>query len=170
MRCWLLSLLAACSFDHGSAMPERDATVETYDASSDGAVDAETVADAPISGVVCPSSYSTMTTMTSGSRYRVIATPTSFANHHAACNADKPGSTHLASIETEAEMFAVQAALLAIAADQYYIGAVQKPSQATTTAGWFAFTGVSLPAGHFGNANDDDPGEDNQENLGSIST
>src|SRR6185503_979999 len=89
---------------------------------------------------------------------------------HKDCNNDQSSGTHLASIETEAEMFAVQASLLSVAAGQYYIGAAQKPSQATTTTGWYVFTGGLLTGGHWGNANDDQPGENNEENIGSIDT
>jgi hypothetical protein len=141
--------LAACSFEHGEGAPDANIEIPTV--------------------VDCPLTYDLVT---SHSKYRVIATVQPFNLQHLACIADDRTNTHLASLETEAEMLALRDALAPRAADlvQYFIGAVQQPNSPLTTDNWFVFSGGPLPPGHFGSSNDDNPGENNEENLGSLST
>jgi hypothetical protein len=132
---------------------------ELPDAPAPPAIDA-----APLA---CPPSYALVTPL---GTYRVIATNDVFAAHHADCNDDMPGATHLASLETAEEIGELSQALARTTPGQYYVGAAQKPNQATTTEGWYVFTGGALPAGTWGSSNDDNPGENNEENLLGLST
>jgi hypothetical protein len=164
----VITALAACGFEPGGtastagdASAGTDADTSLADASPDGSP------DAPL--VTCPPAY-TLQLDNSTSRYRVIATAAVFATQHADCNNDQTDRTHLASPETAAEIADLRTALFALAAGQYYVGAVQQPNQATPTDGWFVFTGGGLPPGMFGNSNDDQPGENNEENLAALNT
>ena len=161
--------LAALAFAGcGFAPTVSGATIVDAPAADD---DAAPTIDVPTA--LCPASY-VVTIAASPTRYRVITTGADFNTHHASCNADAPGATHLASFETSAEAMAIQTVLQGVTppapADQYYIGAVQEPDQATTDAAWFVFTGAPLPAGLWAptQPNDDNPGENNEENLGAI--
>lgn len=145
--------LAACSFEHGKVVGMTGG--ELPDASAP-AIDA--------ASLECPPSYALVTAF---GIYRVIATNDVFAVHHADCNDDAPGATHLASIETAEE---VGELMRTLPVGQYYVGAAQKPNQATTTDGWYVFTGGPLPAGTWGSSNDDNPGENNEENLLGLNT
>jgi hypothetical protein len=151
---WWLVLLAGCSFEHAQVVGSKPG--ELPDAPV-GKLDAATLDCA---------GYTTITTL---SRYRVIATPTTFAAQHAACNADGPGA-HLASFETADEIYELQRALLVVGAGQYYVGAVQKPNSTSETQGWYVFTGGPLPEAMWGSSNDDHAGEDNEENLACLNT
>jgi hypothetical protein len=162
----LLAMLAGCGFEHGRL---DDPTIGS---TADGGTDGATAIDTP-APVTCPSSY-TMTLPSTTTKYRVIATPAAFASHHAACNQDQSGGTHLASFETATEAMEMRDAILAMSSPpgtQFYVGAVQKPSQTTTTTGWYVFTGGPLdPSLWVSTPNDDNAGENNEENLGALNT
>jgi len=146
--------------------PTIDSTIDA--APSDVPIDP--VSDAAIDAPpACPTSYTTTLSSTT-SRYRVLATAAAFGTHHTACNGHLTGATHLASLETAAEINELRGVLAALGANQYYVGVVQQPNSPTTTSNWFVLTGAQLPSGFFGNSNDDAPGENNEENLGALNT
>lgn len=152
--------LAACGFEHGHL---DDVTIgSTADAEID-----------TVMPVACPASY-TLTLASTTTKYRVISTPAAFAPLHAECNGDQPGRTHLASFETATEAMQMRDAIVALGnpgGTQFYVGAVQKPNQTTTTAGWYVFTGGALDPGLWvSTPNDDNAGENNEENLGALNT
>lgn len=123
--------------------------------------------------VTCPPSYD-VTIPSSTSSYRVIDTDGDFVTQRAACSADVPGATHLASLDTAAEIIELRDMLVAraIRTGNHYVGVAQQPNQATTTDGWFTFNGGALPMNMWsaGQPNDDLAGENNEENLAAINT
>src|SRR5438477_13205773 len=97
---WVLAcaVAAGCSFAPAAV---------TSDAASDAMRDGSTM-------LQCPSTYD-VTVAASTSQYRVIVSGGSFATQHADCNDDQPGVTHLASLETSAEISALQTYVAALA-------------------------------------------------------
>jgi len=95
------------------------------------------------------------------------------AAHHATCNSDLAGATHLASLDTAAEITELKGAVIARAVTpitNHYVGVVQQRDQADLTAGWLVFGGGPLPAMMWsaGQPNDDPAPESNDENLGAL--
>jgi len=119
--------------------------------------------------VICPATYDVVLDG-STSRYRIITSPAVFRTHHATCNQDLPGATHLVALETAGEVNALGARLATDTAT-YYVGAVQAPNQAATDVAWSVFTGGPLPSGLWSSGQPDDspnPGENNEDNLAAI--
>jgi len=122
--------------------------------------------------VECPPSY-TIKVASSSSKFRVIDAMAPFTSQHQVCNADQPGRTHLESPETADEATDLRAMLVNAGkpGGNYYIGVVQKPSQAQPADSWFVFTGEALPGAVWVvQPGDDIVGENNEENLGAINT
>jgi hypothetical protein len=91
---------------------------------ADAGIDAvDAMLDAPPE---CPASY-TLMLAASATRYQLVTTLASFAAQHAACNAAQPGRTHLASLDTLAEINALRSVVPA----RSYVGAVQMPNQSS---------------------------------------
>lgn len=139
---------------------------------TDGGVDPDGIGDnmdGPPGGVDAPvmgscASYSAIAGGQSGSTYRVITSAATFWAHHADCNDDNPGSTHLVALETATEGDAV----IAIAGGvSFYAGAVQSAGQADPTDGWRWFTGGPMMFGWAANEGSDgaDDVEDGEEQL-----
>jgi hypothetical protein len=160
VRWGVLCLLAACGFESTLRQPGSiDAAEDTTKV--DAAVDAA-IADAPPFDVsMCPSTYNRMVAA-SQTRYRVIITDANFATHHASCNSDLPGRTHLVVFDSPAE--ATQVA--AIAGAFFYLGGVQAPDSGSPNSGWFGFDGEPL-VGTWdpGEPIDIDNVENNEQNL-----
>jgi hypothetical protein len=160
----LLVAGAGCGFEHG----QLDGVGIDANEASD-ATDAEVDTVVP---VTCPATY-TITLPSTTTKYRVIETAAPFTKVHETCNLDQPGRTHLASPETATEATELRDAIVALntPGSQFYIGAVQKPNSGTVTAGWFVFTGGALdPSLWVSTPNDDNPGENDEENLGALNT
>jgi hypothetical protein len=123
--------------------------------------------------VTCPPSYD-VTIPSSTTVYRVIDSDGTFAAQHAACTADLPGATHLASLDTAAEITELRDMLVAraVRTGNHYVGVAQQPNQPNTTDGWFTFNGGPMPQNMWsaGQPNDDVAGENNEENLAAINT
>ncbi|MBA3464811.1 MAG: C-type lectin domain-containing protein [Deltaproteobacteria bacterium] len=148
----LVVLLAGCGFqvraeviDAAPSDGERDAA--SLDAQIDGPLDApiDATPDAPL--LACPIEY-VVTVTGSMSRYRISSTNGTFAQHHASCNDDLVGATHLAVFDTLAELDQITALLVAVpqpSSGRFYIGAVQMMNQTTTGGGWLHFTGGAVP-------------------------
>ena len=140
----LLSVaLIACSYRAGTSGLAQDGPGGL---ARDGAAgrDAEVTRDAGFAIADCPASY-TVTIADSRTRYRIIDTLQPFSDSNDSCNADLPGATHLAALDTVKEEVDLQALLSSSA--RYFVGAVQAPGSTTTTAGWSLITGGSLPPG-----------------------
>ncbi|MGE0870924.1 MAG: hypothetical protein AB7P03_20325 [Kofleriaceae bacterium] len=103
--------------------------------------------------------YSAIAGGQTGSTYRVIATPATFWSHHADCNNDNPGSTHLAALQTSAEGSAVVAIAGGV---DIYVGAVQRPGQTDPSNNWDWLTGHHMTFGWA--ANEPEDGVDDVEN------
>ena len=118
-------------------------------------VDAATVFDP----TTCPTGFMQLAA-TSPSRYRVLpALPATarFPDYMAACDAQLPGASHGAVIDTPAEVMAV-AAVFGGGTARYYIGVVQDPAAATPSAGWIHANGAPVAAAHW---RQDDPDDGN---------
>lgn len=186
-RALLLVAVAGCSFSisggpeaTGNTDGPRDDTVVIADASGDGAIDAaidadiDAAIDAPMIDAfvftpsLCPAAYDRTTPSSPGSRYRVITTSAAFAAHHADCNNDHVGWTHLVTFDTQNEAGAVGAM---VASGFFYAGIVQAPNQTAINQGWRLFTGGALATawsqgGSFNQPEDaEDYVEDGEESL-----
>jgi hypothetical protein len=108
--------------------------------------------------LVCPIDY-TVTVTGSSSRYRISSSNGNFAQHHASCNDDMAGATHLAVFDTLSELDQITAMLSQVTQPndgRFYVGAVQMMNQATTSAGWLHFTGGAVPATFWGTGHPED--------------
>jgi hypothetical protein len=164
----LAVFLAGCGFQVSSELMDAapgdvarpDGTIDApADAMADAMVDA--MADAPLAA--CPIDY-TITVNGSTSRYRISSTNATFAQHHASCNDDLVGKTHLAVFDTLNELDQVTALLTQVVqpnGGRFYVGAVQMPNQLTTSAGWLQFTGGAVPSNMWGMGHPED--NDNSE-------
>jgi hypothetical protein len=160
----LLAACTGCGFEHGQ-LGSINADASDVSDASDTDVDA-------VVPVTCPATYA-ITLASTTTKYRVIETANAFAKLHEACNQDQPGRTHLASPETATEATELRDAIVSLGSSgsQFYIGVVQKPNSGTVTAGWFVFTGPALDGSLWvSTPNDDNPGENNEENLGALNT
>jgi hypothetical protein len=93
----------------------------------------------------CPTGFMQVTAGVP-SRYRVLPTlpaPADFSDYMAACDAELPGSTHGAVIDTAAEAMAL-AAVFGGGAGRYYIGMVQDPIERAPAAGWIHADGTPV--------------------------
>ena len=172
MRWWAFGLLAACSFELRPSTGGSDALLDAaIDAPIDAAIDAP--GDAPIDAphvfdpaTDCPGSYP-IALAGQTSRYRIITAGNPAWVQGIDCSNDLAGSTHLAAIDTAAELTAVMVqvnATTSLPGGQgcAYVGGVQLRNQATDSAGWLSITGGALlPSWDPGEPND---GGDNSEN------
>jgi len=160
-----VACLCGCGFEHGQVIDAgRPEDTKGSDA-GDGSV-----------GLVCPESYA-VTLPGSTSKYRPIVSNDNFWMHDDACNKDAPGDTHLAVIDSTAELAALTTVLEGSVTQPtnswYLVGCVQAPGQSTPTAMWNWFSGATVPIntniwGIYNSAqqpNDGDGIEDDVENL-----
>ena len=171
---WLATVVfvAGCSFS-GSGAP--DGTTSVDDAA--GGDDAPPPADAPIdarrfSVDLCPASYDRTIPGHDGSRYRWLTSFETFATHHADCNDDLPGWTHIVVIDDAVEADGIGEVNTT---DYMFVGAVQAPSQGGVDQGWFLFTGAPPTTGWspVNGGQPDDGGdhfESNEENLAMVAS
>lgn len=145
MRFAWVVLVAACGFQSRAAPPTGDAEVEKPDAAN--VFDYGT----------CPASYN-ITTIPGPTRYRLISAGHPAWEQSDACNADMPGMTHLAVLETMTELMNVSTFVNSPAdtapGQQVWVGGVQLRTAMTPSAGWLGFDGAAL-------INAWDPGEPN---------
>jgi len=151
------ALIAGCGFRSGEQgfQPQSDAAAGS--AQGDAGAFHDGPLDAAFSVADCPASY-TVTIAHSSSRYRLIGTLEVFSDSNDACNADLPGATHLAALDTVGEEEDLQALILDSIA-RYYVGAIQAPGETAFDVGWSLVTGASLPPGLW------DAGEPNDGGL-----
>jgi hypothetical protein len=179
----LVVLLAGCGFqvraelidapaDEGNLDPDAAIIDAGSDAPIDGMVDAMIDA-APM--LVCPIDY-TVTVPGSTSRYRISSSNGNFAAHHASCNDDMVGVTHLVVFDTLSELDQLTAMLPSVpqpSGSRFYVGAVQMMNQLTTSDGWLHFTGGAVPATFWGQGHpeDNDQSElDHDQQLAALDT
>lgn len=139
---------------------------------SDGLADAATH-----DAALCPSSYN-ITITASPSSYRVVAAEATYQVQNASCTQDLPGSTHLATPDTQAEAAELEALVPQVANARYWVGVVQAANQPTTKTGWTLVTGDAalealwVPAGAIGYQPDDGESthsvEDNEQNYAQL--
>lgn len=180
---------AGCNFDAATGAVDAPGAVDSVVA-IDGAVDAppppidgrpdarpidarppDAMVDAGFTIADCPPSYDRTIAGNPTSRYRYIATATTFAAQHADCNDDHAFWTHLVALDSMAEAMAI---------GQYnpssysYVGAVQMPGQTATNTGWFVFTGTPVTTGWSpqsgGQPDDGDGTESGQEGLAVVAS
>lgn len=116
--------------------------------------------------VACPASY-TITLPSSRTRYRLINTTAQFWGQHSACNADLPGATHLANLETRQELDELVTAASA-GGNEIYLAGVQDPLAVTPDVGWIDFRGKPTPLDQWsiGQPNDNNDIEpDHEQNI-----
>ena len=121
--------------------------------------------DAGFSPALCPGAYNIELPAVAGSRYRYISSALPFAAHHADCNNDLTGWTHLVALDTIAE---AQAMGDINPTNYSYVGAAQAPGESQTDTGWRLFTGGDVTTGWspMSTQPDDDEGiEDGEESL-----
>jgi hypothetical protein len=178
---------AACSFpgtggsSDGPIGDPADAPFGTADAprSDARAIDAQADArripdasppDAGFSVDQCPVAYDLSFGQVPGSRFRYIQTSAPFATHHADCNDDRPGWTHLVAMNTVEEAQAIGALNMP---SYSYVGAAQAPNQTLTHTGWRLFIGGVAGTGWspVGTQPDDSDGaEDADETLAVVAS
>ena len=94
----------------------------------------------------CPPTYDLA--LPGPSRYRLINTGARGWEHSDACASDLPGATHLAVVETTAEIASIQALVdnppAAIAANAVLIGGVQQKTATKPDESWLGFDGRPL--------------------------
>jgi hypothetical protein len=143
---WLLAIVIAVAPGCRQLFGIDDTSVGGP-ADGPGAADAATIADAapdgtpdavPFTPDMCPNSYDEVIASVPGSRYRRNNNDRPFATHHADCNDDAPGWTHLFVPDTLAE--SIEAAMWNTGRIKY-VGIVQMPGQAAVDTGWYRFTG-----------------------------
>jgi hypothetical protein len=140
----------------GDAPGAIDATIA--DAAPDAPVDA-----VPFSVDLCPGNYGDTIGTIPGSRYRRNNNDRPFAVHHADCNDDAPGWTHLLVPDGLGE---TANAAAWNPGRVKYVGVVQMPGQAALDASWFRFTGEPNIIGWDAQTNEpnDNDGVENGEN------
>jgi hypothetical protein len=130
-----LGTLAACGFKS----PAR---------SFDDAPDAPDAPDAHVfdPAAECPAAYTAQLPSTAAtSRYRVITALAQFWPHNATCNADRPGVTHAATLNTMAELLELKTLVDGLSLlDRYYLGGIQDPQATAVNQSWIWFTGTPL--------------------------
>jgi hypothetical protein len=131
---WLVAL-AGCddlfNLDHIDHKPHDAALVDAAaDATSDAAFDRERD---------CPVNYDLA--LFAGSLYRITADSPFAWDAHDECNADKPGFTHLAAAQTQQELSALHASLVAKNLGIWRLGAVQPVAVTMPIEGWLWVTG-----------------------------
>lgn len=167
MRALLILLASGCGFNvSSSAVTDAAGSDGPRDAAPDARPDAPPDAP-PDAAVVCPGTYD-VTVAASTTHYRIVSTDGVFSAHHASCNSDVPGATHLAVFDSDAELAQITA--LANAAPQptdmrFYVGAVQLAGQTTTAAGWVQFTGGAVPASLWGPGHPEDSDNDETDHA-----
>jgi hypothetical protein len=170
MRALLLFGLVACSYNSpqngGDDVPGEDARRD--DAANDAAVDTAVVVDtlvpdAPFEPATdCPGNYAAVGALTS--RYRLIDSSETWPTHFNDCANDLDGKTHLVVLDNQAEINALAGF------DQFLVGHIQMPNQATAGANWFEVTGDPIDNALWlgGQPNDNLGGENNAQNHGFI--
>jgi hypothetical protein len=116
--------------------------------------------DAGFDSARCPASYNAG--LPGPSRYRLIAGGQPAWVQSDACAADLPGATHLAVLESQAELDAAAALLDALptSGSTIWIGAVQQRTAVLPADSWLWFDGVPLTTGwSAGEPNDGGSGE-----------
>lgn len=91
----------------------------------------------------CPPSYD-LPAPDGAARYRLLLIDRPLWSQSDACAADLEGSTHLAVIDSTAELDALIQITEAATGDFWWIGAVQQPDQTSLDAGWIWITGGSV--------------------------
>lgn len=162
----LAVFLAGCGFqvraeviDAAPSDADRDSAL--IDAAPDAMIDAMVDAPADAPNLVCPVEY-TVTVTGSMSKYRISSTNGTFAQHHASCNDDLAGATHLAVFDSVGELDQITSLLTQVpqpSGGRFYVGAVQMMNQTTTGAGWLHFTGGAVPAMLWQGGQPDDNGD-----------
>ena len=146
--------------DDTSVAGGGDAPPGTADATIADAAPPDAVQFSP---EMCPVGYGDTIASVPGSRYRRNNNNVPFAMHHADCNDDAPGWTHLMVPDTLAE------SMTAAGWNPgriKYVGVVQAPAQLALDAGWFRFSGEPnvIEWDTFGNEPNDNDGVENGEN------
>lgn len=173
MRRLVLAIsLVGCGFQAPLSASGADAGASSADAARDGgttnpAIDAAIDAPPPDAALTCPASY-TVTIAGSTTRYRISSANELFSVHHADCNDDLPGATHLAVFDSTVELDEISALLTGVPqpnSSRFYVGVVQQPDQANPDDGWLQFTGGPVPAALWsaGQPEDDGGFESNHE-------
>lgn len=103
---------------------------------------------APWTPAACPAAYNvTFLSTAATSRYRIVATPSTFWPHENVCNAGMPGATHAININTPEEFADLRTQLDALAQRHHYVGAVQDPAATAADAGWINIDGTPVATG-----------------------
>lgn len=152
---WIL-LIAGCGFQSHAPAGEQAAPVP----------------DAGLDAVTCPASYDIAFPPPLTSRYRLIAAGQPAWTQSDACAADRSGATHLAVLETQAELDRVTALVAApttaLAGNAIWIGAVQQTPAAAPDAGWLWLDGTAVTGWGRIEPNDRDEQEDHEEQFARI--
>jgi len=142
--------------DHDDAMVDHDAAGPPSDA---------------FSYAICPPTYNLGSVLPGPTRYRLINTDARAWEHSDACARDLPGATHLAVVETTAELMSIEALVnqppTQIAGNAVLIGGVQLKTAMETDESWLGFDGRPLidNAWYDDHANDHEPNDsDGTEN------
>jgi hypothetical protein len=139
---------------------EKIGDARTHD---DAALDAFTIES-------CPAEYNL--SFTAGSRYRLLLAPYSVWLQSDDCIDDLFGRTHLAVVDTPAEMVALHAAVDARTPMLWFVGAVQAPTATELGQGWLWFNDNALAATDWNpngvEPNDGDFTEDRWEQFGAL--
>jgi hypothetical protein len=119
----------------------------------------------------CPTSYVQLPG--EKSRYRIIEAGGRFGSHSDDCTDDLLGATHLAVVDTLAELDQLEMAIDAVSnldEEKAWLGGVQPRDQNTAIDGWLWATGAPvLPTlWDGGEPNDEGDGEDDEENYAGI--
>jgi hypothetical protein len=162
VACVLVGALApGCSFQPAPPTGPGDGADGRVDAGAggDGRPDAER-ADAGVDAAPpCPPTYAQVGVASPGSRYRVLSVTASFRAQHDACLADRPGSTHLVVLETDAE--AAEVGGLVGGGEEFYVGAVQRSSGGGVGDGWVWLTGAAVAVAWSAGQPNDEAGVEN---------
>jgi len=150
-------LLIACNYDPTPAAGVADGPVippDTFDVASQ-----------------CPTTY-TLVLSGEKSRYRLLEAGARFWEHSDDCNDDLVDATHLAALDTLAEVDQMELAINnagSINSNKAWLGAVQPRDQGAPIDGWLSVTGGVLITAWAGNEPNDGGGnEDNGENFAGI--
>ena len=123
-----------------TAPPKPDAPAAA-DAAADAAKPIDAMPDAGFDNSACPMGY--VQYGNGPSKYRVTAEIGTFQDHREACHFERPGLTHLATVETyeEGELLS---SLLPQFVTRLIVGGYQLPGQPSVKDGWVFVTGEAV--------------------------
>ena len=182
MKLIAVIMLAGCGFTPSQGTSDAPASgSDGHGGGSDAGVirdaheflDAHVFMDAPavtpFDPAMCPADYTNNTiTASPNTRYKILSDMATVKAQSDECNADHPGWTHLAVLDTVQEAQQIHSHM---GGNFYYVGAVQPVSQATPNSGWLQLTGAAVPSAMWqtGQPNDNGGGiETNAQNFAAV--